>query len=174
MIQLRSTRTILRRIIRTRPEACPCSMRTTTDFIMGMFWYRGHFTATGNETGITLDGEAGVYGIYSVWLNGILLGTQSSGEQTFAFATSALRKGQDNVVSILVMNMGHNESFSPFSNGANTVKDPRGIRTAILQGSTSATLSWRIQGNRGGEQGRIKLVVRSTMAACTVNATVGT
>lgn len=134
------------------PESLPVLYEDDYGFHHGDVWYRGHFTATGNETGITLDGEAGVYGIYSVWLNGILLGTQSSGEQAFAFLVSALRKGQDNVVSVLVMNMGHNESFSPFSNGANTVKDPRGIRTAILQGNTSATLSWRIQGNRGGEQ----------------------
>jgi beta-galactosidase GanA len=54
-------------------------------------------------------------------------------------------------VSILVMNMGHNESYSPFNNGANTTYDPRGLTTAVLQGNTNAVLTCRIQGSLGGE-----------------------
>jgi beta-galactosidase GanA len=121
-------------------------------FHHGDVWYRGHFTASGNETGINLDGEGGIYGIYSVWLNGAFLGTQPTGPYTFTFPSSVLRKGQDNVVSVLVMDMGHNESYSPYNNGANTTYDPRGLTTAVLQGSTTAVLTWRIQGNLGGEK----------------------
>jgi beta-galactosidase len=133
------------------PGSLPILYEDDYGFHHGDVWYRAHFIATGNETGITLDGEGGIYGIYSVWLNGVLLGTQPSGEHTFDFPSSVLKKNEDNVVAILVMNMGHNESFSPFANGANTIRDPRGLRTAILQGSTTATLAWRIQGNKGGE-----------------------
>ena len=134
------------------PGTLPVLYEDDYGFHHGDVWYRGHFMATGNETGITLDGEGGIYGIYSVWLNGALLGTQQSGEHTFDFPFAALRKGQDNVVAVLVMNMGHNESFSPFDNGRNTTRDPRGLRTALLQGEAAAALSWRIQGNQGGEQ----------------------
>ncbi|HEY0793722.1 MAG TPA: beta-galactosidase [Chthoniobacterales bacterium] len=133
------------------PGTLPVLYEDDYGFHHGDVWYRGHFAATGNETGITLDGEGGVYGIYSVWLNGIFLGTQPSGEHTFDFPPAALRKGQGNVVAVLVMNMGHNESFSPFDNGRNTTRDPRGLRTALLQGDASA-LTWRIQGNLGGER----------------------
>ena len=136
----------------TSPGSLPVLYEDDYGFHHGDVWYRGHFTATGTETGIRLDGEGGIFAIYSVWLNGVLLGTQSSGEFTFDFPANALKKGEDNVVAVLVMNMGHNESFSPFNSGANTTKDPRGLRTAILQGNTNATLTWRIQGNKGGEQ----------------------
>jgi beta-galactosidase len=134
------------------PGSLPVLYEDDYGFHHGDVWYRGHFTGTGNETGVTLDGEGGIYAIYSVWLNGVLLGTQPSGEFTFGFPAGALKKNQDNVVAVLVMNMGHNESFSPFNFGANTTKDPRGLRTAILQGNTNAQLTWRIQGNKGGEQ----------------------
>jgi beta-galactosidase GanA len=134
------------------PASLPVLYEDDYGFHHGDVWYRGHFTATGNETGITLDGEGGIFGIYSVWLNGVFLGTQSSGPFTFDFPASALKVNQDNVVSVLVMNMGHNESYSPFNNGANTTYDPRGLTTAILQGNTTAALTWRIQGNQGGEQ----------------------
>ena len=134
------------------PGSLPVLYEDDYGFHHGDVWYRGHFTATGNETGINLDGEGGIYGIYSVWLNGAFLGTQPTGPYTFSFPSSALKKGQDNVVSVLVMNMGHNESYSPFNNGANSTYDPRGLTTAVLQGNTNAVLTWRIQGNLGGEK----------------------
>jgi beta-galactosidase GanA len=133
------------------PGSLPVLYEDDYGFHHGDVWYRGHFTATGNETGINLDGEGGIYGIYSVWLNGAFLGTQPTGPYTFSFPPSVLKKGQDNVVSVLVMNMGHNESYSPYNNGANSTYDPRGLTTAVLQGNTNAVLTWRIQGNLGGE-----------------------
>ena len=134
------------------PGSLPVLYEDDYGFHHGDVWYRGHFTATGNETGISLDGEGGIFSIYSVWLNGEFLGTQTSGQFTFDFPASALKKGQDNVVAVLVMNLGHNESYSPFNSGANTTYDPRGLTTAILQGNTNAVLTWRIQGNLGGEK----------------------
>jgi Beta-galactosidase, domain 3/Beta-galactosidase jelly roll domain len=55
----------------------------------GFVWYRGHFAATGSETGVTLtvDGIAPT-GAYSVWLNGAFLGSGSAaGAQTEAFTS---------------------------------------------------------------------------------------
>jgi beta-galactosidase len=115
-------------------------------FHHGDVWYRGHFTATGAETGIVLDGEGGAPGIFSAWLNGALLDTQPSGAHALTFPAGALRAGQDNVISVLVMNMGHEECRPPCAAFFN----PRGLRSAALQGAGTA-LSWRIQGNQGGE-----------------------
>jgi beta-galactosidase GanA len=54
--------------------------------------------------------------------------------------------GQDNVLSVLVENMGHNEDF----NATDSHKEPRGLTGAALAGSATP-LTWRIQGSLGGE-----------------------
>jgi beta-galactosidase len=95
------------------PGSLPVLYEDDYSYHHGDVWYRGHFVATGNETGITLDGEGGGNGLYSVWLNGALLGTQASGSNNFTFPAGVLQPGQDNVVSVLVMNMGHDEDYSP-------------------------------------------------------------
>ena len=111
-------------------------------FHHGFVWYRGHFTATGTETGITLDGEGGgTAGEYEVWLNGAELGSGPSGTKTFTFPAGLLNKG-DNEISVLVFNSGHDEG------GGQSV---RGLTSAALQGSTAA-VTWRLQGAKGGEQ----------------------
>jgi beta-galactosidase len=112
-------------------------------FHHGFVWYRGHFTATGSETGITLDGEGGSpAGEYEVWLNGAELGASPSGSGTFTFPPGLLKPGQDNVISVLTFDSGHDEG------GA---QSPRGLISAALTGST-ATMTWRLQGAQGGEQ----------------------
>ena len=115
-------------------------------FHYGFVWYRGHFTATGSETGITIDGETGAHGVYSVWLNGTFLGSFSSGSHTISIPAGTLHPNAAAEVSVLIGNMGHNEDFR--SN--DTHKAPRGLTTATLQGST-APISWKIQGDKGGE-----------------------
>ena len=115
-------------------------------FHYGMVWYRGHFTATGNETGITIDGEGGTNGIFSVWLNGTFLGSESSGSRVFTIPAGALKANTQAEVSVLVENMGHDEDFS----SDDSHKAPRGLVSASLQGSTGA-ISWKIQGDQGGE-----------------------
>ena len=65
----------------------------------GFVWYRGHFTATGSETGVTLtaDGIAPT-GAFSVWLNGAFLGSDTAAgaaTDTFSFpAGSAPRRAR--------------------------------------------------------------------------------
>ena len=76
---------------------------------------------------------------------GTASGNQNS-SATFALPAGLLSAGQDNVISVLVRNMGHNED-----GGKNDAqKAPRGLLSASVVGS-DAPVSWRIQGVRGGE-----------------------
>jgi hypothetical protein len=110
----------------------------------GFVWYRGHFTATGSETGVTLtaDGIAPT-GAFSVWLNGAFLGSDTAAgptTETFSFPAGALRSGKDNVIAVLVENTGNPEGPS----GEKT-----GLYSAALNGS-SAPVTWRLMGDPGG------------------------
>ena len=59
----------------------------------GFVWYRGHFTATGTETGVTLTADGiSPTGAYSVWLNGAFLG--SGGRRGPQTQTSRSRPGR--------------------------------------------------------------------------------
>jgi beta-galactosidase GanA len=110
----------------------------------GFTWYRGHFTATGTETGVTLTADGiSPTGAFSVWLNGAFLGSHSAaGPQraTFSFPPGALNAGQDNVIAVLVENTGNPEGPS----GEKT-----GLYSATLDGS-SAPVTWRMMGSPGG------------------------
>jgi len=110
----------------------------------GFVWYRGHFTATGGETGVTLtaDGIAPT-GAFSVWLNGAFLGSSSAAgptSTTFTFPAGALMPGKDNVIAVLVENTDNPEGPS----GEKT-----GLYSATLNGS-SAPITWRLMGDPGG------------------------
>jgi len=110
----------------------------------GFVWYRGHFTATGSETGVTLsaDGIAPT-GAFSVWLNGAFLGSSPAAGPTtgtFSFPAGALRPGKDNVIAVLVENTGNPEGPSG---------EKVGLYSAALNGS-SAPVTWRLMGDPGG------------------------
>jgi beta-galactosidase len=77
---------------------------------------------------------------------GTASGNQNS-SATFPLAAGVLRPGEDNVVSVLVRNMGHNEDGGSNDNH----KAPRGLLAAELAGS-GAPVTWRIQGTRGAER----------------------
>lgn len=130
----------------TKPSTPTVLYADEYGFHHGVVWLRGHFKASGNETGITLDGEGGDNGAYAVWLNGSYLGSSLSGTKTFSFAKNILNTSGDNVISVMVQSMGHDED-----GGSNdSQKNPRGLVQAALQGE-STSISWKIQGNKGGE-----------------------
>ena len=131
------------------PQTVPVLYMDDYGFHYGNVWYRGHFTASGTETGIGLDCAAGgAPAECLVWLNGRFLGaTSASGMKTYAFPGGTVRSGQDNVVSVVAENEGHPEDLAT---SAETQKAPRGLAGAQLQGSL-ASVSWRIQGALGGE-----------------------
>ncbi len=110
----------------------------------GFVWYRGHFTATGTETGVTLTADGiSPTGAFSVWLNGAFLGSNAAAgatKATFTLPASALRTGKDNVIAVLVENTGNPEGPSG---------EKVGLYSAALTGS-SAALTWRLMGDPGG------------------------
>ncbi|HEU5158565.1 MAG TPA: beta-galactosidase [Streptosporangiaceae bacterium] len=136
----------------TKPATLPVLYADDYGVHYGDVWYRGHFTATGSETGVSLTAGTGRAGVWSVWVNGRFLGTvktgRASGDQNssgdFAFPAGLLRPGADNVISVLVRDMGHNENGGSNDNQ----KRPRGLLAATVGGAApgAAPPVWRIQG----------------------------
>ena len=117
-------------------------------FHTGNTWYRGRFRSTGEETGVHLVSDSGGGAqAFSAWLNGRFLGSSTSGSADFAFPAGSLRTHGDNVLSVLTVNMGHEEDY----NSTNGNKTARGLTTASLTGAPLSTITWRLQGVRGGE-----------------------
>ncbi|MER7564787.1 beta-galactosidase [Streptomyces sp. NPDC097941] len=114
-------------------------------FHHGNVWYRGRFRSTGAATALALDAKTGNTGQYAVWLNGHYLGSSGDGAHSFDIPANTLKADGDNVLSVLVENAGHNEEW-----GHDYSKEPRGLLSAEVIGGAS-TLTWKIQGNRGGE-----------------------
>jgi beta-galactosidase GanA len=117
-------------------------------FHTGNTWYRGRFHATGKETGVHLVSDSGGGAqAFSAWLNGTFLGSSTTGSADFTFPAGALKKTDDNVLSVLTVNMGHEEDY----NSANGNKTARGLTSASLVGAPLTSVTWRVQGVRGGE-----------------------
>jgi beta-galactosidase len=142
----------------TRPATLPVLYTDDYGFHYGDVWYRGHFTGSGAETGISLTAGTGRAGAWAAWINGRYLGTVATGTAgggqnstaQLAFPAGAVRQGQDNVVSVLVRNMGRGED----GGGNDNHKRPRGLLSAALVGPDAGAappIGWRIQGNRTDE-----------------------
>ncbi|WP_406456652.1 beta-galactosidase [Streptomyces sp. NBC_00876] len=133
----------------TTPATLPVLSADDYGFHTGSTWYRGRFTGDDKTTGITLSTRSsGKAAASSVWLNGTFLGSSTEdGPKTYAFPAGVLKTGDDNVVSVLTVNMGHDENWG--RSDAGTV---RGLTHATLAGNASGTITWRLQGVRGGEK----------------------
>jgi beta-galactosidase GanA len=134
----------------TTPGSLPVLFADDYGFHTGSTWYRGRFAASGKETGITLSAQSGGgAAASSVWLNGTFLGSSTSdGQKTYAFPAGALKTTGDNVVSVLTVDMGHEEDY----NASDGSKAARGLTGASLAGAPLDTITWRLQGARGGEK----------------------
>jgi beta-galactosidase GanA len=131
----------------TAPGSLPVLFADDYGFHTGNTWYRGRFHAAGQETGIHLTSDvSGGAQAFSAWLNGVFLGSSTTGSADFSFPAGALKGVGDNIVSVLTVNMGHEEDY----NAANGDKAARGLIGASLLGART-TLTWRLQGVRGGE-----------------------
>jgi beta-galactosidase GanA len=130
----------------TTPGSLPVLFADDYGFHTGSTWYRGRFTGTGKETGITLSAQSGGgAAASSVWLNGTFLGSSTSdGQKTYPFPAGAVKNGAENVISVLTVDMGHEEDYNE-SNGS---KAARGLTGAALAGNPLGTVTWRIQGAR--------------------------
>jgi aryl-phospho-beta-D-glucosidase BglC (GH1 family) len=121
-------------------------------FHYGFVWYRGHFTANGQETTFSIQARQS----FEVFLNGIPLGNRDTNlsvpphiyAKTFQFQIPAnlLRPGQDNVIAVLTESLGHDEGWV----AGPLAQSPQGILTASIV--NGPPISWRIQGDAGGEQ----------------------
>ncbi|MET9908481.1 beta-galactosidase [Streptomyces sp. NPDC006476] len=117
-------------------------------FHTGNTWYRGRFHATGKETGIHLVSDSGGGAqAFSAWLNGTFLGSSTTGSADFTFPDGSVKSKGDNVLSVLTVNMGHEEDY----NSTNGNKTARGLTSASLVGAPLTSVTWRLQGVRGGE-----------------------
>ena len=126
----------------------PILMADDYEFHTGNTWYRAHFKGDGAvPTGLRLRVQSGgTAGAYSVWLNGHFLGSVTRNEEgAFGFPETLIERG-DNVVSVLTVNMGHEEDYD--SKGEN--RTGRGIVFAAPLGAPATALSWRLQGRHDG------------------------
>ena len=118
-------------------------------FHTGSTWYRGRFRYSPAATGIHLVSDSGGGAqAFSVWLNGTFLGSSTNGSGDFTFPAGSLTKSGDNIVSVLTVDMGHEEDY----NSTNNSTSARGLISASLLGAPLTSVTWRLQGVRGGEQ----------------------
>ncbi|MFG2793812.1 beta-galactosidase [Streptomyces sp. NPDC048419] len=128
-------------------------------FHTGNTWYRGRFRAGGKETGIHLVSDSGGNAqAFSAWLNGTFLGSSTTGSADFTFPAGSVNSKGDNVISVLTVNMGHEEDY----NSTNGNKTARGLTGASLVGAPLTSVTWRLQGLRGGED--LKDTVRGPLS----------
>ncbi|MFJ8158665.1 beta-galactosidase [Streptomyces sp. NPDC094468] len=117
-------------------------------FHTGNTWYRGRFRATGEETGIHLVSDSGGGAqAFTAWLNGTFLGSSTTGSGDFTFPAGSVKSTGDNIISVLTVDMGHEEDY----NSSNGNKTARGLTSASLVGAPLTSVTWRLQGVRGGE-----------------------
>ncbi|EGO22566.1 glycoside hydrolase family 35 protein [Serpula lacrymans var. lacrymans S7.9] len=119
-------------------------------FYGGNLIFRGHFTATGQETAFNLTVQGGYAFGYSAFINGVFLGS-NQGNLTISQTTDiwqipndVLRIGDDNVLVVIQDHMGIVETST------NSGKEPRGIRGYAIIGGNSTFKYWKLQGNYGG------------------------
>jgi beta-galactosidase GanA len=134
----------------TKPVTLPVLFADEYGFHHGDTWYRGHFPGSasgqaGTPTGATLSAITGTAGVWSVWLNGTFLGSSTGAQRAFPFPAGLVRADGDNVLAVLVQNMGHNEDFR----ANDTQKEARGLTGAVLTGTgPTGSITWRLQGSR--------------------------
>lgn len=145
----------------TKPPAGQVTL-TADDygFHQGDVWYRASYSGAGAATSLTLRYGGGGAGLLQAWLDGVYLGQDvlatgvasppTTGTVAFALP-AALRTGGRHTLAVMVRNNGHNQDGAV--NDAH--KEGRGLINAALTDTSSARvdaqLTWKIQGNRGGE-----------------------
>ena len=134
----------------TVPGSQPVLFADDYGFHVGNTWYRGHFRGDVSPVpkGLNLQVlSGGNGGAFSVWLNGRFLGSvQGRDTGSFTFPPGSITPG-DNVVSVLTVDMGHEEDY----HDKNSNREARGIVSAIPMGAPPAAITWRLQGERGGD-----------------------
>lgn len=121
----------------------------------GTLLFRGHFTATGSESSLSLSAQGGFASGFTVFLNGAALGSwkgadyASNGNLTLSIPSSAVPAADsDAVITVVLDTTGLSENWIV---GAEEAKFPRGILNYDLAGHAASDVSWKLTGNLGGE-----------------------
>lgn len=141
------------------PQITPTSLYGSDyGFHAGALVYRGHFTATGNESKIFLETQGGSAFSSSVWINGTFLGSwtgwPSASKQLLQLKLpNETEAGESYVLTVVVDNNGY--KLNPTA-GRDEMKIPRGILQYNVTDASGdlvdVDVAWRITGNLGGEE----------------------
>ncbi|MFC0106188.1 beta-galactosidase [Kibdelosporangium aridum] len=136
-----------------KPKKLPVLYADEYGYHYGNVWYRGTFTAGGDEKTVSVNAITGKRGNYLVWLNGHYLGSALGGTQAdsepvnpdpgrgdFTIPEGLLVKGSAATLSVLVTNMGHNDNWTADDT---RFKQPRGLFGVTVG---DAKISWQIRG----------------------------
>lgn len=117
-------------------------------FNTGAIVFRGHFTASGNESMIELRTQGGEAFGASAFLNDTFIGSWAgnSVDENYnsTFTLPNLVAGSSYLLTVLIDNMGLDENYNV---GGDTQKNPRGI----LDYNFASQITWKVTGNLGGE-----------------------
>lgn len=133
-----------------KPKTLPVLYPDDYGFHSGIKLYRGYFDGK-TTTGMTLTAIGGSAFGYSVWLNGVFVGSwpgtaaDASATINLSFANKTLLS-TGNVVFVVLDYQGHDQD----SVGPSGPRNPRGISEARLRDGGVFT-QWRLAGNAGGE-----------------------
>ena len=131
------------------PAGQPVLYSDDYGFHHGAVWYRGRFAPTAPLTSITVNAVPGSpAGLAMAWLNGTYLGS-SAGSSTYTIPPGTSKPGADNVLSVLVINNGHDQYVHFRGQLILFPNNPRGL--ASVTTTPASTVTWKIQGNQGGE-----------------------
>jgi hypothetical protein len=143
------------------PAGQPVLTADDYGFHQGDVWYRASYSGAGAATTLTLRYGGGGAGLLQAWLDGVSLpqnvvasgvsAPPTTGTATFSIPTG-LRGGGQHTLAVMVRNDGHNED-----GGVNDAqKEGRGLISAQMTDADQAVvnpqITWRIQGNLGGEK----------------------
>lgn len=122
-------------------------------FHTGSVLYRGHFTANGAESTLNLTTQGGHAFGASIWIGSTFLGSWIGSPDLFVGSTivtlpSDLESGTDYILTVVLDLMGLNGNYVI---GEDNLKTPRGIMSYDLAGHDASDITWKIQGNHGGE-----------------------
>ncbi|CAO3669777.1 unnamed protein product [Umbelopsis vinacea] len=129
------------------PKTLPVLYADDYGYHTGSLWFRGKFNATSSITGVSVNASMGAGSAWVAWMNGQYLGGETGTGQTFKFNQSLIDTSKENVLSLLMWTTGHEEDW----NNNDQYKTPRGYTGVTLVGGNNATISWKVQGNLGGE-----------------------
>ena len=136
-----------------RPLNTPTSLYASDyGFHTGSLVYRGVFTATGNESKLTLLTQGGSAFGASAFLDATFLSSFAGFDKALNGTITAtlpnLQVGKKYTITVVIDHMGLDENWTI---GTESMKNPRGIMDYMLDGHNKSAIAWKLSGNLGGE-----------------------